>query len=515
MTTPRLKIVLLALLLVSFAAQQALAQDRRIRRAGDGTPDQHSAGAPPERYALIVGNNAYPRSSLVNAVNDAHAMRGALRSMGFSVETVTDADYPTLDRAVDLFVDRLSRGDVALFYYAGHGVQVEGENYLIPVDFDRSRVAKVKYRALPANLIRERMESSGARLSILILDACRDNPFSGNRSAGLGLAQMATGIGTFIAFSTAPGQTAADNPSAGNGLFTQHLIRTLETPGLSIDEVFNDVRRKVYEASDGRQIPWTASSLIGSFYFQPAERSRPEIAISRRQATGSLDVTVNQGDAEIYLDGDRVATSTRAETIRLDQVPIGDYLLRVSKPGYLDVVRNVRVDSGALERLDAWLVPPSESDRMAAAPGFQETVPATADSYSTASADFCATLEQVLTACPGQFRDIVVASRSRTRTFLEPTVALPGAWYNKVYRSGPDSFEYLSSFETDLAGSPGRRLQDFVYRVEACLPADAIDWHQRRATHHQMQVGLAPGDCRLDVAVNGENVDLEIYRDGR
>ena len=422
--TADLKKTWLVLLLVSAGVQEARAQDRRIQRVGEGEI---------RKWALVVGNDAYRRSPLVNAVNDAEAMELSLRDMGFSVESVTDADYPTFDRAVDLFIDRLGRGDVGLFYYAGHGVQVDGENYLIPVDFDRARVAKVKYRALPADLIRERMEHSGARLSILILDACRDNPFHGNRSAGPGLAQMMTGIGTFIAFSTAPGQTATDNPAGGHGLFTQHLIETLKSPGLSIDEVFNEVRRKVYEASGGRQIPWTASSLIGSFFFRPAEPIR--IAVDRRRP------------------------EIEPQPARTAPAPI--------------------------------------------------PIPTTA---TFQAGDFCANLEQVLMSCPRGFRDIVVPSRSRTRTFLEPTVCLPGAWYNRVYRAAPDSFEYLSSFETDLGGGPGGRLEDFVARVEACLPADTIAWHQRRSDRHQLEVALAPGSCRLDVAANGENVDLEIYQ---
>ncbi len=504
---------LFALLLTS-AAGQAAAQDRTIRRADEATLRKH---------ALIVGNDAYRRSPLVNAVNDAHSMRRTLRDMGFSVETVTDADYPTFDRAVDLFVDRLRRGDVALFYYAGHGVQVDGGNYLIPVDFDATRVAKVKYRAMPADLIRERMEDSGARLSILILDACRDNPFHGNRSAGPGLAQMATGIGTFIAFSTAPGQTAADNPSGGNGLFTEHLIRTLETPGLSIDQVFNEVRSKVFQESDGRQIPWTATSLIGSFFFRPEPPpapapDRPRVTVSRRQATGSLEVTVNVPGAEIYLDGELVATSAGAETIRLGRIQIGDYLVRVSKPAHREVVRGVRVASGATASLDAWLSPNgSQTGASTPRPPWPAPPPVSLPPSGTADleGEFCATLEQVLMACPDQFRDIVVPSGARTRTFLEPTVTLPGAWYNKVYRAGPDRCEYLSSFEADLDTSPGGRLEDFVSRVEACLPAGTIAWHQRRATRHQLQVALAPGDCRLEIAVNRENVDLEIYQGGR
>ena len=494
----------LALLFAIFsAAQQTRAQDRRIQRTGGGEVGRH---------ALVVGNDVYQRSPLVNAINDARAMESTLTGMGFSVETVTDADYPTFDRAIDLFVERIAGGDVALFYYAGHGVQVDGENYLIPVDFERASASKVKYRTLPANLIRERMERSGARLSILILDACRDNPFSGSRSVGTGLAQMETGIGTFIAFSTAPGRTATDSPSAANGLFTRHLIATLEAPGLSIDEVFNEVRRKVYQDSDGRQIPWTASSLIGSFTFRPVpEAPPPRVRVSRRQATGRLDVTVDQGGAGIYLDGDHVATSAGAETVHLDQVPIGDTRVRVSKPGYVDVVRSVRVEPEATARLVAWLSPkdgvyhPEHDPEPSASEVAYAALPDAGD-------DFCASLEQVLAACPGQFRDVVEPSRSLTRIFLEPTVCLPGAWYNKVYRAGLDDFEYLSSFEADSAIEPQRNLSDVVSRVEACLPQSAIAWRQRRAERHQLKVALAAGDCRLDVALNGESVDLEIYQ---
>ncbi len=501
-------IVLLAALAAALAAMpQAQAQDRRIRRTAEGEIG---------KFALVVGNDGYLSSPLINAVNDARAMEETLADLGFSVQAVTDADYPTFDRAVDFFVDRIGVGDVALFYYAGHGVQVDGENYLIPVDFDRTKASKVKYRAVPANLIREHMESSGARVSILILDACRDNPFSGTRSIGTGLAQMEmeTGIGTFIAFSTAPGRTATDSPSAGNSLFTRHLIATLEEPGLSIDEVFNEVRRKVYEESGGRQVPWTASSLIGSFTFRPAPEPRPRITVGRRQATGRLEVTVDQSGAEVYLGGDYVATSGGAETLYLDRVPIGDTVVRVSKPGYRDVVRVVRVEPEATARLVAWLSPRDGALALPLDSPEQAALPYAGDAVDDGG-EFCATLERVLSACPEQFRDVVEPSRSRTRTFLEPTAVLPGAWYAKVYRAGPGEFEYLSSFEADLAGGPSRLLTDVVSRVEACLPAGAVAWHKRRAGSHQLEVALGGGDCRLDVAVNGETVDLEIYQAAR
>ncbi len=486
----RVRTLVTLLLMIAAAVPESRAQDRRIQRLRESEPGRH---------ALVVGNDAYRRSPLVNAINDAGSMETVLRDLGFSVETVTDADYPTFDRAVDLFVDRLGPGDVALFYYAGHGVQVDGRNYLIPVDFERANAAKVKYRALPADLIRERMEGSGARLAILVLDACRDNPFHGSRTVGTGLAQMDTGIGTFIAFSTAPGRTAADNPSAGNGLFTHHLIQTLEIPGLSIDEVFNEVRKQVYETSGRRQIPWTASSMIGSFYFRPSEAPAPRLAVSRRQATGSLEVTVNSGGAAVYLDGDRVATSERPETLRLDQIPIGDYVVKVSKTAHSDVVRNVRVEAGAVARLDAWL----EAEPYGPPPR-PETAPVALAAATNGA--FCDTLEQVIAACPAQFRDLVVPSRSRTRTFLLPTVEFPGAWYNKVFRADSGAYEYLSSFEIGTAGS----LQDFVSRVEACLPSGAVSWRKRRSSRHQLQVALGPGSCQVEIALSGENVDLEI-----
>jgi formylglycine-generating enzyme required for sulfatase activity len=147
---------------------------------------------------------------------------------------------------------------------------VDGENYLIPVDFELKGESDVRYDAHPAGRVQDLMERSGAKLNIVVLDACRDNPFhSGNRASGGGLAAMTGGKGTFIAFATSPGKTASDNPGGKNGLFTQYLLEALPQPGLGLGEVFDVVRERVDATSKGKQLPWTLSSVVGRYSFVP------------------------------------------------------------------------------------------------------------------------------------------------------------------------------------------------------------------------------------------------------
>jgi len=221
--------------------------------------------------ALVVGNQTYPKWPLRNSVNDAQSMNRSLRAVGFEPDLVLNSSLRQFEQAVDRFVSRIRPGDVALFYYAGHGIQIAGENYLIPVDFDAKDEADAKYVSYSASRLQERMETAGARLSVIVLDACRNNPFRTTRSGAGGLAAMSTGKGTLIAFATAPGQTADDNPGGSNGLFTSHLISALGEPGLSLDQIFNRVRERVYADSGQRQLPWTVSSVIGEFYFRPPQ----------------------------------------------------------------------------------------------------------------------------------------------------------------------------------------------------------------------------------------------------
>jgi hypothetical protein len=224
-----------------------------------------------QKVALVVGNSAYPKSPLRNPANDARAVAQSLTEIGFRTEMAIDLTLPNLDRAISKFVAQVKAGDTALFYYAGHGIQIEGENYLVPVDFDAKDETDAKYAAYSASRVQERMEKAGARVILVVLDACRNNPYAATRSTSGGLAAMGSGKGTLIAFATAPGKTADDNPKGANGLFTSHLITALREPGLSLDQVFNRVRERVYDESKGRQVPWTVSSVIGDVYLRPGQ----------------------------------------------------------------------------------------------------------------------------------------------------------------------------------------------------------------------------------------------------
>jgi Caspase domain len=220
------------------------------------------------RVALVIGNAAYRGAPLRNPLNDARAVARALGQLGFQVITVENASQAQMFEAVRKFGDSLRNG-VGLFYYAGHGVQVGGRNFLVPVDVAIEREDELAYRALDANLVLEKMEAAHNVVNIVILDACRGNPFAsrGMRiSTENGLAQMDAPAGSLIAFATAPGADAADG-SGANGLYTGSLLEFITTPGLRVEDVFKRTRVAVKRKSDGRQIPWESSSLEGDFFF--------------------------------------------------------------------------------------------------------------------------------------------------------------------------------------------------------------------------------------------------------
>jgi tetratricopeptide (TPR) repeat protein len=219
------------------------------------------------RLALVVGNNAYPSAPLKNAVSDAIAMTASLQVNGFAVQHHTDVNLPTLERSIDGFLNGLHTGDTVLVYYSGHGMQIDGENYIIPTSFAPHDEVDAKYSAYSVDRLLSRIEAHNPDLTILILDACRDNPFQIRRSAVQGWAPIEGARGTYIAFATAPGSTASDNPSGKNGLFTTHLLEALQKPGWGLDQIFGYVRKEVFLNSNGAQLPWTSSSVLGEFYF--------------------------------------------------------------------------------------------------------------------------------------------------------------------------------------------------------------------------------------------------------
>jgi len=237
-------------------------------------PKKPAAPVPQQRTALIIGNSNYRMAPLRNPVNDALAMADVLKGLDFEVMSYTNVGQKDMEDALRQFGKKLTaKGGVGLFYFAGHGMQVKGANYLIPVDGNIFKEQDIKYESVELNRVMTEMEYAGTRMNIVILDACRNDPFSKFRSSfrtmtnsrGLARIEMAP-YGTFIAFATAPGSVAADG-FGFNGLYTQELVKAVKMPGLKIEDVFKRVRTQVRKQSGGEQIPWENSSIEGDFYF--------------------------------------------------------------------------------------------------------------------------------------------------------------------------------------------------------------------------------------------------------
>lgn len=255
-------LIFLLLALDIFAAHATYAAQRNLMVADRAAQEQ-------KRVALVIGNAAYQgASALRNPVNDAKAMSNALNGLGFEVIEVTDATQKEMLRAVTAFGGKLNAETAALFFYAGHGLQVRGKNYIVPVDAQIETEAAVASESVGVDTVLEQLNVS--KVSIIILDACRNNPFerSFRKMGGGGLAQMEAPKGSFIAYATAPGKTANDG-NGKNGLFTQELLKQINEPGLDLEKVFKRVRASVAEKSGDAQMPWDSSSMTGEFYFKP------------------------------------------------------------------------------------------------------------------------------------------------------------------------------------------------------------------------------------------------------
>ena len=230
-----------------------------------------SAQAPkPPRLALVIGNSTYKDAPLPNPVNDAADIAKALEASGFTVMKRENATLREMHLALREFGDRLGRQSTGLVYFAGHGLQVRGRNYLLPVDADIAREDEVAFAALDVGAVMEKLDSAKNPVNIVILDACRNNPFGSRLSpSAKGLAPIDAPPGTFIAFATAPGSTAADG-GGRNGLYTHHLVREIARPGAAIEEMFKAVRAGVRKDSKSAQVPWESTSLETSFVFREA-----------------------------------------------------------------------------------------------------------------------------------------------------------------------------------------------------------------------------------------------------
>ncbi len=229
------------------------------------------ANAAAPRIALVIGNSAYAEAPLANPANDARLIAETLRDLGFDVIERIDADRKTIQLATFELQDRLveaGKDAVGLFFYAGHGVQVSGQNYLIPLNTNIKKEREVAIKAVSAGFVLKQMEFAGNRMNFVILDACRNNPLTRSfRSATRGLARMDAPRGSLVAYSTGPGDVAVDGAGA-NSPYTLALARAMQTPGISAEKMFKLVRDSVLTATNGDQTPWEESSLTGAdFYF--------------------------------------------------------------------------------------------------------------------------------------------------------------------------------------------------------------------------------------------------------
>jgi formylglycine-generating enzyme required for sulfatase activity len=272
-----------------------------------------------KRIALVVGNGNYAHvSPLQNPANDARLLAEALRSIGFTLvggDAQLNLDKQSFEKVVQEFGAKLAGADVGLFYYAGHGLQVRGINYLVPVDANPSREADVGIQMLDASLILSQMEGTGTKLNIVILDACRNDPFSGRALAmgrgrdnemvkmrdigGGGLAEMQAPEGTLISFATQPGNVALDGAD-GDSPYAKALSEIVRTPGLGIFDAFNQVGLKVKRATGGKQQPWMSNSPIdGAFYFVPSQvAAATPINVSQSAEEIAWDYLKDTADAE-------------------------------------------------------------------------------------------------------------------------------------------------------------------------------------------------------------------------
>jgi len=295
-TAHRLLLAVLALLCVLVASSATHAQQT--------TPGARArpAEVTEDRLAIVIGNAAYRSfSQLDNPVNDARLMAGQLEKAGFRVLRYENLDRNSLFRAMRDFGDRLNDRTIAVFYYAGHAVQLRDRNFLVPIEAEIRNEDEIELASVDVGFVLSRMSAAKSRINIVILDACRNNPFVKTRRAK-GLAQMDAPVGTYLAFATAPGQVSEDSPdpNSQNSLYTAQLARHILTPGLPVETLFKRVRDAVVRGSNGAQVPWENSSLLSEFAFVPgvaqASKSSPEEEAAGEVAFWNSIQTSNRAD---------------------------------------------------------------------------------------------------------------------------------------------------------------------------------------------------------------------------
>jgi hypothetical protein len=306
-------------------------------------PDASVPSKPNQRVALVIGNSAYKEGPLANPVNDARAIAKALQEAGFEVSKLENADKAAMGAALRAFGNQMRAGGTGLFYYAGHGMQIKGSNYLIPVGANIESEDEVAYTAIDAQAVLDKMEAAGNVANIMILDACRNNPFTRSSRGGLqGLAQMDAPVGTLVAYATSPGRVASDGNGA-NGLYTQHLLSAMRQPGIKAEEVFKQVRGNVRRDSQGKQITWESTSMEGDFYF----RGGPGGATTLPANSGATLLRYAVGDSWTFATDDLLTNKQSSYTHKVSALGAnGDGIMNGGKQIYsaTGAVRYIRND---------------------------------------------------------------------------------------------------------------------------------------------------------------------------
>ncbi len=305
-----------------------------------------------ERYALVIGNSNYQlMTKLPNPVNDATDIAAELTRYGFNVDLVTNASLGEMTQSVQRFVTNLeqsSRAEAALFYYEGHGVQFNGSNYLVPVNADIQASYELLDKTLGMDSVVRGLEQSQSNFNLIVLDACRDNPFSSTRSGDRGLSVMGTGgKGSMVVFATSPGNVAQDGDGR-NSPFTEAFLNAMQIPGVEIRELITSVQRKVQDQTGGKQIPWVNMSYTGEFYFQTIEqqleRSQAELT-GLQEELANLESEIQQREAAIQ------AAGSVEERRRLEALQATTKALEAAKQ--LEAQRAMEMERQAQEILDS------------------------------------------------------------------------------------------------------------------------------------------------------------------
>jgi len=244
-----------------------------------------------KRFALVIGNSHYSQlPSLINPKNDAKDISQSLSKLGFSIDLLMDADQETIEGKIVEFGRKLTAGGVGLFYYAGHGIQSKGHNYLIPANAQLRSEKDLRYKAVDVGQVLSEMENANNGFNIVILDACRNNPLASQfRSASRGLTRINAPRGTLVAFATGPGEAAEDGKGR-NGTFTKYFLEALKISDISIEQTFKTVLKNVDKETKGRQTPWVSSSFTGDFYFNTSLASVNQASMEQSTATNSPKV---------------------------------------------------------------------------------------------------------------------------------------------------------------------------------------------------------------------------------